>query len=90
MENRVLAARQIRIETLLDQLHSLYDLGLDYIDIHGEQGEHVDSVVFSFNKEYMGKEFQHQFDEIFKDVLKEEDGSVEQKLTDEDIDNLLR
>lgn len=55
--------RKIPLEALLDILEELYDVGVDYIDISGQQGEDSDVLSISFTREYVNEEFQENFEE---------------------------
>jgi len=55
--------RKIPLEALLDILEELYDVGVDYIDISGQQGEDSDVLSISFTREYVNEEFQENFQE---------------------------
>lgn len=86
--NRILAARQVKIEHMMDALMELWNMGLEYVDVHGERGEDQDSVVLEFSKAYMDEEYKDRFDEFFKEDTNEE-GQVTKRLTDDDINRLL-
>jgi len=89
MEDKILAARRLRIEHVVDSLMEIYNMGVDYIDLYGILKENDgDEVVLSFCKEYMNNEYKNDFEKIFQEAV-EEDGQVTRKLTDDDINNLI-
>ena len=56
--------RKIPLENLINYLMELYDVGVNYIDIEGTQGDTSDIMGISFCKDYMDEEFQDNFDHL--------------------------
>ena len=57
-------ARKIPLDDLLDYLTSLYNLGINYIDLHIEQGEDQDVIGIMFYEEYIEDEFKSNFEQM--------------------------
>ena len=55
--------RKIPLQDLLDTLEYLFEIGVDYIDFSGEQGDEQDALTFSFTKDYVNEEFKDDFTE---------------------------
>jgi hypothetical protein len=89
--------RMINVMSMIETLHMLYDKGVDYVDISGEQGNENDEITFSFCKSYMDEEYKHTFETGFIQEENEEVISKPKpneefktfKLTDSDIDDLI-
>ena len=60
-------ARKIPLDSLLNHLEELYNLGVDYIDLTAELGEDNDTIGIIFCKEYMGEEYQTNFEEMIEE-----------------------
>lgn len=77
--------RKIHLNSFIEVLVSLYNKGVDFIDITkmSSEEDNQDGVGISFSKEYMNKEMSEHFDEM-EDLL---DKNI--KLTDDDINDLL-
>lgn len=78
---------------LLQALNELYEKGVDYVDIHGLEGTNIDTVGFSFSKDYMNPDLRDNFDSLgYDEDVFEEYKNEEEKggpLTDDDINQLL-
>lgn len=79
--------RKVNVEVLLSLLQEMFDRGIDYVDIYGQQQEEEnhDMIGFSFSKEYMNEEYAHNFDNF--DISKEDETHVTFK--SEDLDDLI-
>ena len=88
MSNNQLRIRKIYINTLIDTLVELYDMGVDYVDLIGTMDDVQDSIGLSFSKEYMAKGMEINFDNISEEDI-EQDIKVDKKLSDEDLNQLL-
>lgn len=80
--------------SLLQALNELYEKGVDYVDIHGLEGTNIDTVGFSFSKDYMNPDLRDNFDSLGyddEDVFEEYENEEEKgsPLTDDDINQLL-
>ena len=53
MKNNNITIKKIPLDSLIDTLVDLYNQGVDYIDIEGQQGDGRDYMAIAFNKEYM-------------------------------------
>ena len=85
MENKEVKIQKIPLDALIETLVSLYNQGIDYIDIAGKPGTHFDSMAIVFTKDYMTEEGKKNFGE--GDELDLEIGPS--KLTDDDINQLI-
>jgi hypothetical protein len=85
MENKEVKIQKIPLDVLIETLVSLYNQGIDYIDIAGKPGTDFDSMAIVFTKDYMTEEGKKNFGEI--DELDLEIGPS--KLTDDDINQLI-
>ena len=85
MENKEVKIQKIPLNTLIETLVSLYNQGIDYIDISGKPGTDFDSMAIVFTKDYMTEEGKKNFGE--DDELDLEFGPS--KLTDDDINQLI-
>ncbi len=72
--------RKIPLKHLIDTLIHLYDSGVDYVDIIGVEDKIQDVVTLSVQAEYMNNSSDNVPDNI--DFIKD-------KLTDDDINNLV-
>lgn len=77
--------KKVHLNTFIEILLSLYNKGVDYIDITKMSSEEdkQDGVGISFTKEYMNKNMSDNFEEI------EEMIDENMNLTDDDINDLL-
>jgi hypothetical protein len=85
MENKEVKIQKIPLDALIETLVSLYNQGIDYIDIAGKPGTDFDSMAIVFTKDYMTEEGKKNFGEI--DELDLEIGPS--KLTDDEINQLI-
>ena len=85
MENKEVKIQKIPLNTLIETLVSLYNQGIDYIDISGKPGTDFDSMAIVFTKDYMTEEGKKNFGEL--DELDLNIGPS--KLTDDDINQLI-
>jgi hypothetical protein len=85
MENKEVKIQKIPLDALIETLVSLYNQGIDYIDISGKPGTDFDSMAIVFTKDYMTEEGKKNFIEY--DELDLEIGPG--KLTDDDINQLI-
>ena len=85
MENKEVKIQKIPLDALIETLVSLYNQGIDYIDISGKPGTDFDSMAIVFTKDYMTEEGKKNFIEY--DELDLEIGPS--KLTDDDINQLI-
>lgn len=88
MNNNQLRIRKIYINTLINTLVELYDMGVDYIDLIGTVDDVQDSIGLSFSKEYMAEGMENNFDNISEVDIKQ-DIKIDKKLSDEDLNQLL-
>lgn len=79
--------RKVNVEVLLSILSEMFEKGIDYVDIYGQENtnENQDMIGFSFSKEYMNEEFAHNFDSF--DVSENE--KTHAKFPDEDLNDLI-
>jgi len=89
MENKEVHIKMIPLDNLIDVLVSLYNNGVDYIDLAGVAGEGVDQLAISFTTEYMNDEHKENFDYMEKDDATDIIMDVNTKLSDEDINDLV-
>jgi hypothetical protein len=85
MENKEVKIQKIPLDALSETLVSLYNQGIDYIDISGTPGTDFDSMAIVFTKDYMTEEGKKNFiedDEIDLEIRPS-------KLTDDDINQLI-
>lgn len=87
MKNNNITIKKIPLDSLIDTLVDLYNQGVDYIDIEGQQGDGRDYMAIAFNKEYMMEEAVKNFEEI-PNCITEED-ITKSKLSDEDLNDLI-
>lgn len=99
MENpdKKLIIQKIPLASLIEILENLYNEGVEYIDISGEIKNDKDLIKISVKEDYMILDEEGDSTSQFEEISSEEDEddvldkpikSV-QKLTDEDITNLL-
>ena len=85
--------RKVPIEPLIDLLTSLFNNGVDFVDISGSPTEdpHEDAVLFSIYESYIHPDYLEDFIENTNDQTSSEEVSniKVEKLTDKDINNLL-
>ena len=85
MENKEIRIQKIPLDTLIETLVTLYNQGIDYVDISGKPGTDFDSMAIVFTTDYMTEEGKKNFGE--GDHLDFEIGSS--NLTDDDINQLI-
>lgn len=88
MSDNQLRIRKIYINTLIDTLVELYDMGVDYVDLIGTMDDVQDSIGLSFCREYMAKGMELNFDNISEGDI-DKDIKIDKKLSDEDLNQLL-
>jgi len=83
--------RKIPIDKLIEVLVEMYNHGVDYIDIGGVPGEEQDKMAISFTKDYMTEEGKNNIKDIddIDDDVKLDESFFKDKLTDEDLDQLI-
>jgi hypothetical protein len=89
---------KIPLHEFISILVDLYEQGVDYIDIEGNNTERQDSVNILFNKEYMAEESLEPEDVMMNIMSEEEEYEEEEdnippinlniKLSDEDLNQL--
>ena len=87
--NQEVRLRKIPIDLLLNALSELQQLGLEYIDLIGENNVVQDKVGIMYTEEYFRKGIiDDVVDDIIDDIIKKEtDGNHE--LSDDDINQLI-
>lgn len=85
MENKEIRIQKIPLDTLIETLVTLYNQGIDYVDISGKPGTAFDSMAIVFTKDYMTEEGKKNFGEDNEIDLEINPG----KLTDDDINQLI-
>lgn len=79
--NKQVKFRKIPIQLLIETLTHIYNSGADYVDIIGVHGEEQDVVTLSVEEAYMT---------FPNDDLPENINLINDKLSDEDIDDLMQ
>jgi len=86
---------KIPLHEFISILVDLYEQGVDYIDIEGNNNEKQDSVNIIFNKEYMAEESLEPEDVMMNMMSEEEEEednvppiNLNIKLSDEDLNQL--
>lgn len=85
MENKEIRIQKIPLDTLIETLVTLYNQGIDYVDISGKPGTDFDSMAIVFTRDYMTEEGKKNFGEDNEIDLEINPG----KLTDDDINQLI-
>ncbi len=85
MEKREMKIQKIPLDNLIETLVSLYNHGVDYVDIIGCPGEQYDKMAISFVKEYMTEEGKKNFGEMEPEM----EMNSSKKLTDDDLNQLI-
>ena len=80
--NKEVRFRKINLQFLIETLTHIYDAGADYVDIVGTQDDVQDTINIVVQEEYMTEEPIDEEEEIPND-------DEPQKLSDEDINNLI-
>lgn len=82
--------KKIPLEIFLDALEELYNMGLEYIDIVGTNGEEQDTIGLAYSKDYMSQDLH---DEIMKamDEIEKYDNEIKKdiKLSDDDLNQMI-
>lgn len=86
MENNEFTIKKVPLSTFIKLLVSLYDKGLDYVDLIGNPSDNEDKIAIAFTEEYMTEEGKKHFKE---NSVPEVTVSTKNKLTDNDINQLL-
>lgn len=68
--------RKIPLDGLITHLVDMYNLGVNYIDISGEQGDDYDLINIMFAKEYMDEDFQDNFEHLIDENSIEIEGET--------------
>lgn len=89
MENKEVHIKMIPLDSLIDVLVSLYNNGVDYVDITGVPGEGMDHLAISFTTEYMSEEAKDNFEHMESDDITDIVIDVNRKLSDEDLNDLV-
>lgn len=85
MAKKEMKIQKIPLDNLIETLVSLYNYGVDYVDIVGCPGDEYDKMAISFVKEYMTEEGKKNFAEMDAEM----EVNTSKKLTDDDINQLL-
>ncbi len=80
--NKEVRFRKINLQFLIETLTHIYDAGADYVDIVGTQDDVQDTINIIVQEEYMTEERIEEEEDI-------PDDDEPQKLSDEDINNLI-
>ena len=80
--NKEIRFRKINLQFLIETLTHIYDAGADYVDIVGTQDDVQDTINIIVQEEYMTEEPIEEEEDI-------PDDDEPQKLSDEDINNLI-
>lgn len=80
--NKEVRFRKINLQFLIETLTHIYDAGADYVDIVGTQDDVQDTINIIVQEEYMTEEPIEEEEDI-------PDDDEPQKLSDEDINNLI-
>lgn len=75
----MLRISKVNIVDLISTLSELRSIGVEYVDISGEEGQNV--IALLFTKDYMLQGYENTFDDIQHEHKK--------KLTDDDINQLI-
>ena len=85
MEERI---KKVSTEAMLQQLTMLFNMGVNYVDLHGippESDEVGDTLVFSFNKDYIDPDAIDLFKTILEEDPNKEDQTVKIKPNIDDL-----
>ncbi len=80
--NKEIRFRKINLQFLIETLTHIYDAGADYVDIVGTQDDVQDTINIIVQDDYMTEEPIEEEEDI-------PDDDEPQKLSDEDINNLI-
>jgi len=81
--------QKIPVEIMLQTLHELFAMGIDYIDIVGIPNEVQDTIGIVYNKDYMSKELLDSIDEAIDDFIDNEEQKKDIKLSDDDLNQII-
>ncbi len=84
--NKEVRFRKINLQFLIETLTHIYDAGADYVDIVGTQDDVQDTINIIVQEEYMTDEPLNEEEPL---IDEEDDNDEPQKLSDEDINNLI-
>lgn len=81
--------KKIPLEIFLDALEELYNMGLEYIDIVGINGEEQDTIGLAYSKDYMTQDLNDDIQKAF-DEIEKYDNEIKKdiKLSDDDLNQL--
>jgi|APGre2960657404_1045060.scaffolds.fasta_scaffold36144_4 hypothetical protein len=81
--------KKIPLEIFLDALEELYNMGLEYIDIVGINGEEQDTIGLAYSKDYMSQDL-HEDIQKAMDEIEKYDNEIKKdiKLSDDDLNQL--
>jgi hypothetical protein len=81
--------KKIPLEIFLDALEELYNMGLEYIDIVGVNGEEQDTIGLAYSKDYMSQDL-HEDIQKAMDEIEKYDNEIKKdiKLSDDDLNQL--
>ncbi len=81
--------QKIPVEIMLQTLHELFAMGIDYIDIVGIPNEVQDTIGIVYNKDYMSKELLDSIDEAINEFIDDEEQKKDIKLSDDDLNQII-
>lgn len=87
MENNEVRLKKVPIEVLLNALSELYAMGVEYVDIVGENGKEQDRIGLMYTQEYLSKDMQDKIEDIIDDIIDEQ--FKDDKLSDDDINQII-
>ncbi len=82
--------KTVNVESLIRELAILWQEGVNYVDISGipsQKEDESDSIVLSFNRNYIDPEKIEKFENIFKNQENQEEQTL--KITSKNIDDLI-
>ena len=81
--------KKIPLEIFLDALEELYNMGLEYIDIVGINGEEQDTIGLAYSKDYMTQDLNDDIQKAL-DEIEKYDNEIKKdiKLSDDDLNQL--
>lgn len=87
MDKGQIILRKIPVDKLIDLLVTMYNRGVDYIDISGVQEEEQDKMAISFTEDYLTEEAKKDFSGDGPIDLSEK--LMNDKLSEEDLNDLI-
>jgi hypothetical protein len=82
--------KKIPLEVFINALEDLYNMGLEYVDIIGINGEEQDTIGLAYSKEYMMPDFEEQIEKMVDEMINEEEEVKKNiNLSDEDLNQLI-